>query len=245
MELLVISIICFCGAFVQALIGFGYAVFVTPLVALVLGPKVAIAFSIVTSTITSYLLFFQRGAYSELRNVSLLALIAVLGTPIGIYFLFYFNEDLLRFLISIAIFISAFVTLRKSNIGKRSDSNVIKFFVGLLSGIMRGTVSMGGPPVVIYQNWIEKDPDVIRSRMYAFFALISPIGIFFLIPSGLIDMSLMKLVPLSALFILLGVLIGSKFRGGISPAIFRFLTMFLLFAISIIGVVNTLLIWFD
>ena len=77
MELLIISIICFCGAFVQSLIGFGYAVFVTPLVALVLGPKVAIAFSIVTSTITSYLLFFQRGAYSELRNVSLLALIAV------------------------------------------------------------------------------------------------------------------------------------------------------------------------
>ena len=152
---------------------------------------------------------------------------------------------MLRFLISIAIFISAFVTLRKSNIGKRSDSNVIKFFVGLLSGIMRGTVSMGGPPVVIYQNWIENDPDVIRSRMYAFFALISPIGIFFLIPSGLIDMSIIKLVPLSALFILLGVLIGSKFRGGISPAIFRFLTMFLLFAISIIGVVNTLLIWFD
>ena len=92
MEILVISIICFCGAFVQALIGFGYAVFVTPLVALVLGPKAAIAFSIVTSTITSYLLFFQRGAYSELRNVSLLALIAVLGTPIGIYFLFYFNN---------------------------------------------------------------------------------------------------------------------------------------------------------
>jgi uncharacterized protein len=243
MEIVLIGIICFCGAFVQALIGFGYAVFVTPLVAIILGPKIAIAFSIVTSTFASYLLFFQRGAYHELRNVSLLAFTAVIGTPIGIFFLLYLNEDMIRFLISVAIFISAFVALRKKNNEQRDENILLKTVVGLLSGIMRGTVSMGGPPVVIYQNWVGGTPDIIRNRMYAFFVWISPVGIIFLLPSGLINIDLIKLLPFSVVSIFMGIFIGAKNRVRISPNIFHFLSMSLLFFISVIGIINSILIW--
>ena len=242
--IIIIGMICFFGAFVQSLIGFGYAVFVTPLISLILGPKLAIVFSIITSTFTSYILFFHRGAYSELKNVRILALMAIIGTPVGIFLLFYFNENIIRFLISIAIFVSAGVTLRKKNNAKHNDRISLQIIFGLMSGVMRGTVSMGGPPVVIYQNWVGGTPDVIRNKMYAFFAWISPVGIIFLLPSGLIDFDLIKLIPTSIVFISLGIFVGVKNRAKISSRLFHYLSVSLLFLVSVIGITNTLLIWF-
>ncbi|MCA9857857.1 MAG: sulfite exporter TauE/SafE family protein, partial [Dehalococcoidia bacterium] len=156
MEFVAVALIAAFAAFVQSSVGFGYALVFAPIASFLIAPSEAIAVSIASSTVINTLLYAEYRPRTDIKAVAALTAASVLATPIGLYALLVADEDLLRLFIASGVFLSAAVNLRHpSREGPpRPDRIVLQLIVGALAGAIRGAVSMGGPPVILYQHWI-------------------------------------------------------------------------------------------
>lgn len=218
------------AAYVQASVGFGYALLFVPIAAFVVTPSEAIAVSIVGSGLISLLLYIEYQPRTPLRATLPLAIPTLAAAPFGLALLVVANEAVLRLLIGVAVFASAIVNLRHPSSGGEQRENRIGFQIaaGTLSGLMRGSVSMGGPPVVLYEHWIGGGQTAIRSRMFAFLTWtgVPTIGLAAL--SGVLEREvwLYSLAAVAALP--LGVVAGRLTRHRISEDVFARASMGLL-----------------
>ena len=109
---------------------------------------------------------------ASFRTVLPMFVAATVVTPLGIYALVVANERALRIGIGVAVLLSVFGTM----LARRPERERAQHWwhtlgVGVLSGLMRGSTGMGGPPVVVYEHWRGAPSDAIRRRLLAYFAL--------------------------------------------------------------------------
>jgi len=103
---------------------------------------------------------------------------------------------------------------------------------------MRGAVSMGGPPVILYQHWIGGGAAAIRSKMFAYFFWGGIPTVLLAIASGVIDADAWRYVLSASIGLPAGVFAGRSLRPRIGGVLFGRLSMALLggtAAISAIG----------
>lgn len=230
MDYVAIAVIALCAAFVQAAVGFGYALVFAPIAAFLIEPSAAIAVSIASSTVINALLYAEYRPRTHVRLVAPLVVASVVATPLGLWVLLVANEDLLRLLIATGVFISAAVNLRHPTREgpPREDRVPLQVVVGALAGTIRGAVSMGGPPVILYQHWIGGGAASIRSKMFAFFFWSGIPAVILAIVSGVIDAEAWPFVLVASLGLPLGIAAGRRSRPRISEVLFGRLSMGLL-----------------
>ena len=217
-ELFLGLVIVILGAVLQGSIGFGLGPFAVPLLLLinpifVPGPVLLIA-------LTLTILMYKRDRYAVNKNEIKWAVIGrLLGTIIGAFVLVLISKDHLSLLFAIVILMSLVIFLSGIRL-KLTDFNLI--IVGIMSGFMGTTASIGGPPMgMLYQN--EKGPR-IRGTLSGIFM----IGTILAIISLLIINKLWINEFIIALILLPGIFIGYYFskysikildKGYIRPAI--------------------------
>ncbi len=166
-----IFLISLLSAFVQATVGFGYSLLFTPVAALLIAPADAIGASIVASTVGSVFYYVEYRPRASVRSIAPLAVAGVVTAPLGLWLLVVADEVTLRALIGLAVLASAILNFRQRGEPhpRREERLHWQLGVGALSGVMRGAVSLSGPPVILYQHWVGGGAQEIRSRMFAFF----------------------------------------------------------------------------
>ena len=230
MEFVAVALIAAFAAFVQSSVGFGYALVFAPIASFLIAPSEAIAVSIASSTVINTLLYVEYRPRTDIKAVAALTAASVLATPIGLYALLVADEDLLRLFIASGVFLSAAVNLRHpSREGPpRPDRIVLQLIVGALAGAIRGAVSMGGPPVILYQHWIGGGAASIRSKMFAYFFWGGIPTVLLAIGSGVIDSGAWPYVVAASIGLPVGILAGRGLRPRISEVLFGRLSMALL-----------------
>ena len=156
----------------QAAVGFGFAVAFTPLMTLVVGARSAVASAMLLSVPLSFALYLAERPRAAIRGVLPMVLAATVATPLGVAVLARADERFLRAAIGVLVLGSvalSLVTPRATR--ERPGTAAATVGIGLLSGVLRGATSMGGPPVVLYEHWRGAPAAVVRSRLLAFFAL--------------------------------------------------------------------------
>jgi len=218
------------AAFVQASVGFGYALVFAPAAAFLIAPSEAIAVSIASSAAINSLLYVEYRPRTNLKAVWPLVTASVVATPLGLWALIMADEELLRLLIATGVLLSAAVNLRHpSRQGPpREDRVSLQLLVGGLGGAIRGAVSMGGPPVILYQHWIGGGAAAIRSKMFAFFFWGGFPAVLLAVVSGVLDADSWPYVLAASLGLPLGIYAGRGLRPRISEVLFGRLSMGLL-----------------
>jgi len=229
-EYLAVFVIAALGAFVQASVGFGYALVFAPVAAFLIPPSLAIAVSIASSAVINALLYLEYRPRTTIRPVIPLVVASILAMPLGLWALVVADEDLLRLFIATGVFLSAAVNLRHPTREgpPREERIVAQLLVGSVSGIMRGAVSMGGPPVILYQHWIGGGAAAIRSKMFAFFFWGGIPAVILAILAGVLDADAWTYVLVAAAGLVPGIAAGRGLRPRISEILFARLSMALL-----------------
>lgn len=230
MDYLLIALIAVLSAFVQASVGFGYSLVFTPLAALFIAPSSAIATSIVTSVVIATALFVEYQPRASFRSVGALVIPSLAATPLGLWLLAVADEDPLRLLIGVGVLVSAGVNLyRPTHHGpQRPDRLLAQVAVGALSGVMRGAVSLPGPPIILYQHWVGGGAAAIRGRMFAFFLWGGLLTVPMAMLGGVIDAEVWGYSAATTAGLPLGVVAGRLAHPRISELAFARLSMGLL-----------------
>jgi len=230
------------AAFVQAAVGFGYALVFAPVASFLIAPSLAIAVSIASSAVINTLLFAEYQPRTKIRSVAPLVIASVVAMPLGLWALIVADDELLRLFIASGVFMTAAVNLRHPTreAPARPDRIVAQIVVGSIAGIMRGAVSMGGPPVILYQHWIGGGAGLIRSKMFAFFFWGGIPAVILAVLAGVLDEHSWRYVVAASIGIVPGIALGRGLRPRINEVLFGRLSMGLLggtAAIAAIGAV--------
>ena len=210
-----VSILIFAGtavffaAVVRGYSGFGFSMISTVSLTLVLPPAEVVPVVLLLEVVASGWLLPQ--VWRQIDWASLIPLSAgvVIGTPFGLLALASLPADPVR--AGIALVIIGFVALmwRGWRPARMPQTGTI-VSVGVLSGILNGSTTMGGPPVILFYLSGPAGAAVSRASMIAFFMGTDIIAFTMAFFGGLITPRTGFLIAFALLPLTAGIFCGSR-----------------------------------
>lgn len=183
------------------------------------------------------LLRHWKAAYIE--GLWRLILFCLLGIPLGLYFLKYADERIIKLCLAIVIILFSMLNLLKINKFALKNEKAAWIF-GLISGALGGAYNTNGPPVIIYgrlRNWEAQNFRAILQTVFL------PTNLFIIIGQGAAGFwtaNVLKLFVISLPSLILGTLAGALINRKTKSGQFKAAVDILLIVIGIVLIANTI-----
>lgn len=205
--LLLASLIIFCGALTQSLIGFGLAVVASPLLYIVDPQLVPVPVIVMGFSISLMTLFRERG-HLQFNGLQYALIGRVPGGFLGATLLLFAPQPVLGLAIAGIVFTAVLLSIFKLS---APVNRITLFIAGFVSGIFGNIAAIGGPPMAILLS--GKDASQFRAALSAFFIFSSMIALAILASVGLVEskhigLSLMLLPSVIAGYVIAGRIVG-------------------------------------
>ena len=173
-----------------------------------------------------------------MRETSLIAVAGVAGIPFGIWLLTEGNDDTLRLGVGFAVLASALASLVHGNVGqpRRPDRKLVLVAAGLLSGVLRGSVSMPGPPVLLYTHWRGGPAEAVRGTMFGFNGFLAVPGVVIAAIAGVLTNDVLALTGAAVPGLIAGLLLGRALRSRLGDQNFARASLALLATAAALGI---------
>ncbi|WOT05561.1 sulfite exporter TauE/SafE family protein [Shewanella youngdeokensis] len=219
--LILASVIIFCGAVTQSLIGFGLAVIASPLFyiiepSLVPVPVIIMGFSIASLTL------YREQSQLELSGLKYALIGRLPGGIIGSLLILLAPQAVLGLAIASIVALSVLLTALKCSI-PINRTNL--FIAGTISGMFSNIAAIGGPPMAILLS--GKDPAQFRAALSAFFFVSAIIALIILGLSGLVHLEHLWVSLMLLPSALLGYVVAGRLVGRINKQKTTVLTLVL------------------
>lgn len=216
---------------VRGTTGFGGAMVMTPPLALLLGPRLAVPVVLLLEALAAAPMLVQTRRLVRWRVVGPILAATCVTVPLGGYVLLTADPQWLRRAIAAIVIVFALLLLRGWRYtGSHRTSTAIG--LGGLAGAMLGATSIGGPPVILY---LLAGPDRIettRANLTLFVAAGSLAGLAMLWAAGVLDLHAAWTALLLAPGYYLGLVAGSRLFLRFNDTRFRQFTLLLMITVS-------------
>jgi uncharacterized protein len=231
------TIIIAASALLQGLSGFGFSILSLPLLAVYISPKTAVPMLLIFSIVLNLSVIATCWRSFSIRNIWLLLLGGSLGIPIGTHLLLILDDVLLRKGIGSFIVVFALLLLSGRRL-KLKRENLTRFGIGIFSGILSGSVSMSGPPIIMFLSNQGVEKNEFRASLSGYFLLLNIITIPVYYYNGLFTKEVINFTLnwLPALFA--GVISGAFIASKIQSERFNRLVLILLLLTGFLSIIK-------
>ena len=229
-----ISVIAFVSGTARGFSGFGSALIFMPLASSIAGPRLVAALLLIIDFIAAAPLLPNAWKQADRKATAVMVLGALVGVPIGTYFLSRLEPVTTRWIISAFVF--ALLLLLLSGWRYRGkDHAAISVGIGGLSGFCSGLAQTGGPPIVGY--WLGRPiaSKVARANILLFFGASDFFSVVSYAFTGLITLDAIKLSCVVGPVYGIGVWFGASLFGRASETVFRAICYVLIAAAVLFG----------
>jgi uncharacterized protein len=220
------AIVMFFAGLVQGCTGFGLALVAAPCLLLLLPTTQVVPTVVLVSTINCFVLAMEARRHIRARIVAPLLAGALIGMPLGVHTLKVVNDTHLK--VGVAIFVFAFACILLA--GWRmplGEGKRVMVPVGMLSGFIGGSTSMGGPPIVLFLANKDTPKDLFRANLVCYFFLLNTTAICTFFLKGLLTWSVAGRAGAFMLTMLTGTCVGVALSRRLPEERFRKLAMVL------------------
>ena len=214
--------------------GFGSALIFMPLASSIAAPRLVAALLLIIDFIAAAPLLPNAWKQADRKATAIMVLGALVGVPIGTYFLSRLEPVTTRWIIS--GFVLALLLLLLSGWRYRGkDHAAISVGIGGLSGFCSGLAQTGGPPIVGY--WLGRPIASVtaRANILLFFGASDLLSVVSYFLTGLITADSIKFSLVVGPAYAIGVWFGASLFGKASEALFRATCYALIAAAVLIG----------
>ena len=229
-----ICAIAFVSGTARGFSGFGSALIFMPLASSIAAPRLVAALLLIIDFIAAAPLIPNAWKQADRKATAIMVLGALVGVPIGTYFLSRLEPVTTRWIISAFVF--ALLLLLLSGWRYRGkDHTAISVGIGGLSGFCSGLAQTGGPPIVGY--WLGRPIASVtaRANIVLFFGASDFFSVVSYALTGLITMDAIKFSLVIGPVYALGVWFGASLFGRASETLFRAICYALIAAAVLIG----------
>ena len=214
--------------------GFGSALIFMPLASSIADPRLVAALLLIIDFVAAAPLLPGAWEKADRKATAVMVAGALIGVPIGTYFLSRLEPVTTRWIISAFVF--ALLMLLLSGWRYRGkDHAAVSVGIGGLSGFCSGLAQTGGPPIVGY--WLGRPlPSVIaRANILLFFGASDFFSAVSYAAAGLITMDAIRFAMVVGPVYAIGVWFGASLFGKASETVFRAICYALIAAAVIFG----------
>lgn len=181
--------------------GFGFGLAAVPLLSLALPPAQVVPLVVTLQVVIGIAGLRAASRECDWRAVGLLAPGLVVGIPVGLLILTTLPANPVRLVIGLIVAMSVLLIQRGIRLPPH-PSTAVGFGVGLVSGIVSGLASMGGPPVIVFLLALGHGAARMRATAIVYFMLSGCITLIPMTMRGLItrDILLWTVASLPILF---------------------------------------------
>jgi uncharacterized membrane protein YfcA len=223
----------FAASVLRGFTGFGFGLSAVPLLSLALPPTKVVPFVTVLQMFVGVAGLRAAWGITDWRAVLGLGPGLVLGVPIGLLALTEFSPNHVRLVIGVLIAASVVVLWRHTRLPPRPSRGVTIAF-GLVSGVMNGLASMGGPPVVIYLLALSREAAVVRASSIVYFLFAAIVTTIPMAAKGLVDLEVLEWSVASIPMLIVGSALGSWGFGHARPHHHRLIALLVLGALAMV-----------
>jgi uncharacterized membrane protein YfcA len=199
------AVAAFAGAFVQSTTGFGFALLLSPALFAVMDPVEAVMGLIVLGLALSLLVLFERGRpeHVDWRALAPMLLAALPGLGLGAVALTQLSKGTLQVGVGVAVIAAAAWQLRRRQRGQvRHLPAAAGLAAGFVSGALTTSISVSGPPIVLWLEARGARPEEFRASLAAsFLALNLAGGALLLVAEGSASLDAGRVAPLLGLVV--------------------------------------------
>jgi len=219
------------AAVAQSFSGFGFGLLVVPLLVLLLGPREAVVTSNVLATALGAAMLLQLRHQVWWGTAFRLFFFAALGMPGGYLVLIWIDRDALQLLIACTVLAATWLLARgRWVVGQSVVGDAV---AGLLSGVLRTSTSMSGPPVVLYLQGRGLLPLSFRATITAYFFLSGLLAVPLFVAGGQFDARTVTATLVGLPGLAVGWRAGGWLYGRVEEEAFRIVVVAILVASSL------------
>lgn len=238
-QLLMAGVVLFTAGLVRGLTGFGLALVAVPFLSIIISPKVVVPVVVLQTVATNVPLVYRARADVQPRRIWPLVAGAIAGLPLGSALLVWASPDTLRLLIGTVV--SLFALALMAGLRYKVRRERLAFLpVGFASGVLNGSSSLSGPPVILFFANQGVPPRIFRANILAFFFVsnLVAVGVFTL--RGLFTSEV--LITAASLFLPLaiGTAVGDVLAHRVRASAFRAITLVVVLGAGLTAVANGL-----
>jgi uncharacterized membrane protein YfcA len=229
-----ICAIAFVSATARGFSGFGSALIFMPLASSLAAPRLVAALLLMIDFVAAAPLVPNAWKHADRKATAVMVSGALVGVPIGTYFLSRLDPVTTRWIISAFVFALLLLLLSGwRHLGKSRPA--LSIGIGGLSGFCSGLAQTGGPPIVGY--WLGRPiaPTIARANILLFFAASDLFSALSYSLSGLITSDAIRFSLLVGPVYGIGIWFGASLFGRASETLFRAICYVLIAAAVIIG----------
>ena len=210
----------FFGSIIAGTAGFGMGMTASPFMLLVLDPRTVVVISNAMGIAVFTVVLYQSRRALPVKEMSVIAVAGLVGTPVGVFALSTVSTNLLRIGILVLIMFTAISVV--SNAGTIfGKSKTIGPVVGFVVGAIIAAFGIGGPLMVLYllaRGWSSQ---MLRASMSFFFLINMFTGVVGYVVTGLYTKERVVLTLIVAVPVLIGFSLGGLLLKKLDENTFR------------------------
>jgi uncharacterized membrane protein YfcA len=175
----------------------------------------------------------------NLKKIWILLVAGIISMPLGTHLLVIMDENILKIFIGSIILIFGILLLTGYRKQFKNDK-LTMLPVGLLSGILGGSISISGPPIILFLSNRNVDKHTFRGNLAAYFFILNIFTVPVYYFNGLLTKEVWNYSLTFLPGLLIGVLVGTLLSHKIKDDHFKKLTLILLILMGIIAIISGL-----
>jgi uncharacterized membrane protein YfcA len=231
--------IAFLAAGTQSVTGFGFALVMVPLLSLFWDVKLAVMTSTVVGSFSLVPLVVEVRQWLSLPKAFPLAMGGVAGVPLGLAIFTRIDADLLKVCVASLVIVASLLLYFAPHFKVGGPPLVGSVIAGTLSGMLRASTSMGGPPLVLYVLGRETEVEAFRSTILAVFLFNSVLTVIGLVIAHQIGGDVLTATGVALPAVGAGLMAGAWLRSRVQQGLFRTVVLAVLVFTSIGVIVST------
>jgi len=230
----------FSASVLRGFTGFGFGLAAVPLLSLALPPARVVPLVVTLQVVIGIGGLREAAKACDWRAVGMLAPGLVLGIPIGLLMLTELPPNPVRLMIALIIAFSVALLYRGARLPP-NPSRIVTGSVGLLSGVINGLASMGGPPVMLYLMALGHTASRVRATAIVYFLLAGCVSLVPMAARGLITRDILVWSAASLPVLFGGSWLGTKAFHRVKPRHHRLTALVTLSVLAVILVGRSIL----
>ncbi len=150
--------------------GFGAAMLIVPVLSILYGPPIAVSVMLIMEVPALIQMLPETSRHTHWRSVLIMAVPAMIVTPLGAYSLVSMDPDLMRRAIGLVVVLFV-VVLGLGWRYRRQPGFAATATTGLVSGYFGAAMGIGGPPVILYYLSGQFPAREVRANVTGYWAL--------------------------------------------------------------------------
>ncbi|SET76000.1 hypothetical protein SAMN05660297_03412 [Natronincola peptidivorans] len=236
-QLIIGTVVILLASTIQGITSFGFSLIALPLLGMILPLKVVVPVLIIFSLVLNSIILYHIKEYVDFKRISILVAAGIVATPFGTYLLKVLDESFLNLLVGIIITFAAIINFYGVKI-KVNNEKLSYIPVGLISGLLNGSVSLGGPPIVLFLTYQAVEKQIFRANLTLYFWILNIITIPTYYYNGLITHEVIQYTAYLFPILIAGTLLGIKLGNRVDENLFKKFTLSLIMVMGALSIIS-------